>query len=283
MEPLTGLERIYDEDYDFCDSDDDFIRGSDSEAEDERADDFEMEMQAELTRKMARRREQQMGDSSSRIYHQVTENLFKNEEVNVDARKDNDDDDEDEDADPLYDPFLDDEDERWVDERRRQNIQAHLHGGQQNRSLISKTRQTDVEAAPLRQSDAVLNCPACMTLLCRDCQRHAVYRNQYRAMFVENCRTDENIKLSCPLKRYVGECSERSKKRRRLDLGATASRAAKSYADTQEEYHPTEQATDDTPQSDLFHPVFCDNCNTQVAVMGAQDEVYHFYNILTSH
>lgn len=48
----------------------------------------------------------------------------------------------DEDADPLYDPFLDDEDERWVDERRRQNIQAHLHGGQQNRSLISKTRQT---------------------------------------------------------------------------------------------------------------------------------------------
>lgn len=35
-----------------------------------------------------------MGDSSSRIYHQVTENLFKNEEVNVDARKDNDDDDE---------------------------------------------------------------------------------------------------------------------------------------------------------------------------------------------
>lgn len=68
-----------------------------------------------------------------------------------------------------------------------------------------------------------------------------VYRNQYRAMFVENCRTDENIKLSCPLKRYVGECSEKSKKRRRLDLGATASRAAKSYADTQEEYHPTEQ------------------------------------------
>lgn len=52
MEPLNGLERIYDEDYDFCDSDDDFIRGSDSEAEDERADDFEMEMQAELTRKV---------------------------------------------------------------------------------------------------------------------------------------------------------------------------------------------------------------------------------------
>ncbi len=44
-------------------------------------------------------------------------------------------------------------------------------------------------------ADAVLSCPACMTLLTRDCQQHAIYKDQYRAMFVENCnvQTDETL------------------------------------------------------------------------------------------
>lgn len=32
-------------------------------------------------------------------------------------------------------------------------------------------------------TDAVLSCPACMSLLTRDCQRHEVYLNQYRYDF----------------------------------------------------------------------------------------------------
>jgi len=37
-------------------------------------------------------------------------------------------------------------------------------------------------------SDAVLTCPSCMVTLCIDCQRHEVYSDQFRAMFVMNVR-----------------------------------------------------------------------------------------------
>ncbi len=40
-------------------------------------------------------------------------------------------------------------------------------------------------------SDAVLSCPMCFTLLCLDCQRHVKYHSQFRAMFVENVVVSE--------------------------------------------------------------------------------------------
>eukprot|EP01025_Chloroclados_australasicus_P045688 TRINITY_DN5011_c0_g1_i4.p3 TRINITY_DN5011_c0_g1~~TRINITY_DN5011_c0_g1_i4.p3 ORF type:complete len:154 (-),score=30.06 TRINITY_DN5011_c0_g1_i4:554-1015(-) len=58
----------------------------------------------------------------------------------------------------LYDPQLDDEDEKWNEQQRHGHI-----------------------------SDAVLSCPFCFTTLCLDCQKHAQVPNQYRAMFVMNC------------------------------------------------------------------------------------------------
>jgi len=57
----------------------------------------------------------------------------------------------------LYDPEMDDDDERWVN-RQRQRYQPEA-AGQAGRRLPN--------------SDAVLNCPACMSLLCLDCQRSA--------------------------------------------------------------------------------------------------------------
>lgn len=59
----------------------------------------------------------------------------------------------------FYDPDADDRDERWVAKQRK----GH-------------------------KSDAVLSCPLCFTTLCVDCQQHARYENQFRAMFVMNCR-----------------------------------------------------------------------------------------------
>ena len=38
------------------------------------------------------------------------------------------------------------------------------------------------------RSDAILSCPLCFTTLCIDCQQHDKYDNQFRAMFVMNCR-----------------------------------------------------------------------------------------------
>ncbi|KAI0980421.1 hypothetical protein GJ496_003198 [Pomphorhynchus laevis] len=71
-----------------------------------------------------------------------------------------------EDESNFYDPAADDEDNKWANASRRYFDDA---------SMVS---------------DATLNCPCCMTLLCTDCQRHVNYTTQYRAMFVYNCVID---------------------------------------------------------------------------------------------
>ena len=50
---------------------------------------------------------------------------------------------------------MDEEDERWVENHRRSYLPKHQAG----------------KKKPLPNSDAVLDCPACMTTLCLDCQR----------------------------------------------------------------------------------------------------------------
>jgi len=104
-------------------------------------------------------------------------------------------------------------------------------------------------------SDAVLNCPACFAVLCLDCQRHDVYRHQYRAMFVMNCDVDFTEKLKFPR-----TDDKKSKK--------------KSKKFKSENFEPADD--------ELYNPVKCTKCSTQVAVFD-QDEVYHFFNVVASH
>ncbi|XP_054153536.1 E2F-associated phosphoprotein-like [Oppia nitens] len=128
----------------------------------------------------------------------------------------------------LYDPKADENDQKWVDNHR----------------LVATTR---TEKGTVGKSDATLNCPACLTLLCHDCQRHDIYRTQYRAMFVYNCRINFTERLQFKDKQQNKRKSkvERSRK------------------------------TDD------YYPVFCNICNTRVAVYD-NDEVYHFFSVLAS-
>uniref|UniRef100_A0A8C9PP74 E2F associated phosphoprotein n=1 Tax=Spermophilus dauricus TaxID=99837 RepID=A0A8C9PP74_SPEDA len=87
----------------------------------------------------------------------------------------------------LYDPEKDNRDQAWVDAQRRG---YHGFGLQRPR-----------HQQPVPNSDAVLNCPACMTTL------HESYKTQYRAMFVMNCSVNKEEVL-----RYKN--SENRKKRR---------------------------------------------------------------------
>merc|ERR1712126_521804 len=87
----------------------------------------------------------------------------------------------------LYDPQKDEEDQVWVDDVRRSYQMAG-----------KKPTLPGVQKLP--NSDAVLNCPACFTVLCLDCQRHEIYRTQYRAMFVMNCSVNTSVKMKFPLK-----------------------------------------------------------------------------------
>ncbi|XP_060938097.1 E2F-associated phosphoprotein [Limanda limanda] len=157
----------------------------------------------------------------------------------------------------LYDPDKDDRDQAWVDARRRgYNSRKRPAGSKQSR-----------QAQSLPTSDAILNCPACMTMLCLDCQRHENYRTQYRAMFVMNCtvKRDEVLRYNTEQER-----KQRGRKRRRGQKTETAAGAAPDPA-------PAGMAADE-----VYRPVQCSECSTEVAVFD-KEEVYHFFNILASH
>ncbi|XP_010215538.1 PREDICTED: E2F-associated phosphoprotein [Tinamus guttatus] len=145
----------------------------------------------------------------------------------------------------LYDPEEDSRDQEWVDSQRR---------GYRNQRRVQQQQQKP-RAVP--NSDAVLNCPACMTTLCLDCQRHESYKTQYRAMFVMNCSVNKEEIL-----KYRKKVNKRNKKMKH-------SKETTSMQTNQEE-------------EEIYHPVMCTECATEVAVMD-KDEVFHFFNVLASH
>uniref|UniRef100_A0A2K5CJN4 E2F associated phosphoprotein n=1 Tax=Aotus nancymaae TaxID=37293 RepID=A0A2K5CJN4_AOTNA len=145
----------------------------------------------------------------------------------------------------LYDPEKDNGDQAWVDAQRRA-----YHGLGRQRS----------HQQPVPSSDAVLNCPARMTTLCLDCQRHKSYKTQYRVMFMMNCSVNKEEVL-----RY--KASENRKKRGPKKMRSNQEEAAeKSETDVEE----------------IYHPVMCTECSTEVAVYD-KDEVFHFFSVLASH
>ncbi|KAM6973792.1 E2F-associated phosphoprotein [Aplochiton taeniatus] len=161
----------------------------------------------------------------------------------------------------LYDPEEDDRDQAWVDAKRRRycNNRRRTPGSIQSRGPQSQG---------LPSSDAVLNCPACMTTLCLDCQRHDKYRTQYRAMFVMNCRVNKEEIL-----RYQTEKQNKQKNRKRRKGHTETTTTSK------ETPGPEPRGMDG---EEVYYPVQCTECSTEVAVFD-KDEVYHFFNILSSH
>ncbi|KAL4613077.1 E2F-associated phosphoprotein [Arapaima gigas] len=156
----------------------------------------------------------------------------------------------------LFDPDEDDRDQAWVDAKRK----AYRSGS----TRLQKAAERKGKPRCVPSSDAVLNCPACMTTLCLDCQRHEKYHTQYRAMFVMNCTVnkEEVLRYRAPDKRKT-----QSKKRKSYHGTSSGAAGSKDVASEEEE---------------KYHPVQCAECCTEVAVFD-KDEVYHFFNILASH
>ena len=98
--------------------------------------------------------------------------------------------------------------------------------------------------------------------------RHDLYTNQYRAMFVMNCKVVEDEVL-----RYEPSKQQNSgKKRKKAQKG-------KLVQHTKEADNMTSV---DSTSSEHYHPVTCTECTSEVAVYDS-DEVYHFFNVLASH
>ncbi|XP_078092174.1 E2F-associated phosphoprotein [Mustelus asterias] len=148
----------------------------------------------------------------------------------------------------FYDPEQDDRDQAWVDRQRRGY-----------RGLNNQAKES--ETAPVPTSDAILNCPACMTTLCLDCQRHELYKEQYRAMFVMNCIINRGEVL-----KYKEAANRKRRNRHKRMKGPTELMAS----------------PQDGEKEELYHPVRCAECSVEVAVFD-KNEVYHFFNVLASH
>ncbi|KAM3177718.1 hypothetical protein ACTXT7_003989 [Hymenolepis weldensis] len=123
----------------------------------------------------------------------------------------------------LYDPEEDRINERFT---------KHLQKVSQNGQVCEDT------------TDAILNCPGCMSLLSLNCQRHSKYRTQYRTMFTINCKVADD-KTQVPAA---------------IDL------------------------SQDTSSADIedLKKVVCEICNTPVGVLESNG-VYHLFNVLASH
>ncbi|KAI9556047.1 hypothetical protein GHT06_018614 [Daphnia sinensis] len=140
----------------------------------------------------------------------------------------------------FYDPLMDSKDEKYV-QRQRDMYRT---------KLVNQTKPK-----PLPNSDAVLNCPACFTTLCHDCQRHETIKTQYRAMFTFHCQVDLGEVMKVPLQ------SQKNRSKKALSQPGEAQFSG---------------------EEDTYHPVRCSVCNTHVAMLD-RDEVYHFFNVVTSH
>ncbi|KAM3587102.1 hypothetical protein VKS41_002143 [Umbelopsis sp. WA50703] len=129
----------------------------------------------------------------------------------------------------LYDPEDDDANEDWVGEQLR---------------AIAPTKKGS-PSKQMAKTDAILTCPLCFTPVCLSCQRHDLYPNQYRAMFVTNCRPN---------------FAERFRYR---------------------EANNDISIPDGAKKSDVYYPVNCDICKTHIAMFD-DEEVYHFFNVIAS-
>ena len=92
-------------------------------------------------------------------------------------------------------------------------------------------------------------------------------------MFVTNCSVnyDQTVKIKSSNKK-----KKKIFKRHRKRAEQAATDSANSLEKTNKN-NSTEENTED-----LYHPVNCCQCKTEVGVID-KDEVYHFFNVVASH
>ncbi|KAF9414581.1 hypothetical protein BGZ94_000354 [Podila epigama] len=161
------------------------------------------------------------------------------------------------DADLLYDPDEDDRDGDWLVRK----IAANRPPG---------TKPEDI------WTDAILACPMCLTQLCFDCQKHEIYPHQFRAMFVEHCKTVDTEVL-----RFAKEHKGKKSKSGASSSSSSSSTSIPEQLQQQQQSVPEFKPSVYEDAEAIYHPVVCELCNTKVAVIDG-DEVYHFFNVIPS-
>ena len=89
---------------------------------------------------------------------------------------------------------------------------AYYHNSRTGESSWIKPEGFEGDGAaikgPATRTDALLSCACCFAIVCLDCQRHAKYLHQYRAMFVQNCQVLRTERLRVAPPALVAESCE---------------------------------------------------------------------------
>ncbi|THD22696.1 hypothetical protein D915_006500 [Fasciola hepatica] len=111
-----------------------------------------------------------------------------------------------------------------------------------------------------KPSDAVLNCPCCMTVLTVSCRRHAKFRTKYSSKFPVHCIVDEACALSNPKPAQA--------KRRKCDFTAMKSQTIANCLIS----NPIKQ-----------YAVKCGVCGIVVGTKQDKSDEVQFSHVLASH
>lgn len=192
--------------------------------------------------------------------------------------------------DDLFDDQADEEDEAYVYKYMRSDIEetftirnnptsqendnnsSHNHHDiRQQGSIPIPPDRFKVQALKPRSSDAVLACPCCFNIVCMDCQRHERFKDQYRAMFVMSIivRWDLPLTYDINLKRLVPS--------------TIAHNNNNDNVGNRKEHSKITNDDNDCDQNNVhYYTVCCSSCETTVAALDMNDEVYHFHGCITS-
>ena len=180
----------------------------------------------------------------------------------------------------LLDDLADEEDEAYVYKHLRSGVAEVVqldHSGDDADPAVPFLQQQQqhrrLKVLKPRNSDAVLSCPCCFTIVCMDCQQHERYDNLYRAMFVQSIavrwdwrlRYDESKKLLVP-----------------MDGDADGSLSLSVPPIVVDELKALPRDNEAHKETKIYYTVCCANCHTVVASLDMNDEVYYFANCLTS-
>lgn len=136
------------------------------------------------------------------------------------------------------------------------------------------------------KSDAILDCPSCMTRVTNNCQRHETFKNHYRAMFVDNCHVDFTqeiiVKPTKSSRRQMHQIRRQvAPVDKNLEAISTEQMDCEYMTEDSNSKHSSLPSINSDDKS-IFFRVRCAKCSTLVGMLD-RDEVYHFYNVLASH
>eukprot|EP01094_Clydonella_sp_ATCC50884_P025239 TRINITY_DN6561_c0_g1_i1.p1 TRINITY_DN6561_c0_g1~~TRINITY_DN6561_c0_g1_i1.p1 ORF type:complete len:252 (+),score=67.42 TRINITY_DN6561_c0_g1_i1:135-890(+) len=179
--------------------------------------------------------------------------------------------------DPFYDSGEDDRDREWVENHfygQHDAVEAEARSGEAGGVHCEGSHHFDADTLErlLGKTDAVLNCPGCFTTVCIHCQRHELYAEQFRAMFVRDCRVAMNERLLYEKEHAAGGGGRRRKRKQKV--------ARTKCLDSRRE--PITMQEHEWGMYDTFHPVYCVQCGEELGLFDYED-VYHFHNVFVSH